>query len=379
MIISVKDKTLLNEFIKLPESIYKGDPYWVKPLVGTVPVEFHANANPALKYHDMNLFLLQENSAFIGRVAAFVDKRFNHLHSENAAFFGFFECRDNIAAASELFRAVEGFAATRGMKKIIGPVEFSTNYQAGLLIDGYNPPTVMTPYNKNYYPKLLESNGFKKQMDLFAYSFNMRTPIPERLKRMAEIQKKRHPEISVQPLDTPSRINRAAVLSKLYDEAFADNWGFVPMGPGEFSYLLKTISSLKQSDLNYIAFSGSTPVGLLLTVPDLYSPASAPVAGGLPAYDKLRVTSLGVIPAFRSRGIESLLGFRTLSDACKKGYKELEFSVILENNTPMNNYVRREFGLPVSKTFRVYTKPVPMKKSGPDEKPAENKKAGFRL
>ncbi len=360
MIIIPKGKIQLNQFINLPQLIYQGDPNWIKPLIGIRAAEFRSSANPVLRYHDLELYLSLQNAEPAGRIAAFVDQQYNVIHREKAAFFGFFECFDNDASAGELFAAVDHFAATRGIQKIIGPVDFSTNYQAGLLINGYSRPTVMTPYHKKYYPRLVESNGYKKLIDLYAYTFSKEMPFPDRLERMAKVLKKRHPEISVQPLNQIKGLKIARILTNLYNQAFSGNWGWVPMTGEEFSYLLKTIASLEHTGLNYLAFSGHTPVGFLLTVPDLYASGQEPsVSGYLPkttVFRKLRVTVLGVVPAYRKLGIEAELGVRVLRDAWQKGYEQLEFSVILENNAVMNNLVKREFGLPASKTFRIYEK-----------------------
>ncbi len=359
MIIIPKSISQLNQFINLPQSIYQGDPYWVKPLIGTRPEEFSSYANPALKYHDLELYLSLANGVPTGRLAAFVDKQYNTIHREKTAFFGLFECFDNDAAANELFSAIDRFAQTRGMGKIVGPVEYSTNYQAGLLIDGFSRPSVMTPYHKKYYRRLVESNGYKKLLDLFTYNLNKENFIPARLERMANILKTRHPEISIKPLHQ-IRFHKASMLTNLYNEAFAGNWGYVPMTTQEFAYLLKTIELLRHTDLNYLAYSDGIPVGFLLTVPDLYSSGDdSSDISYLPktkVYKELRVTVLGVIPAYRKRGIETELAIRLLKDALKRGYEKMELSFILENNPEMNNFIKREFDLPISRTFRIYEK-----------------------
>jgi GNAT superfamily N-acetyltransferase len=357
MLITVRNKNQLIDFINLPDFIYSDDPNWVKPKIGASPREFNVNANPALRYHNMELYLVTKGKNIAGRIAAFVDKRYNSIHGEKTAFFGFFESQDNIRVASELFTAAVRFAKSKGMTRLIGPVEFTTNYQAGILVEGFGRPTVMTPYNKEYYPKLLESNGFTKLIDLYAYNF-ANPSVPDRLARMSAIQEQRNPNVKVLNFRQAGRLCNASVITKLYNQAFCDTWGFVPMSTKEFSFLLHSIVLLDHWDLNYLAFYDDTPVGLLLTVPDLYAPLSQG-QGKDRNFKDLRVTVLGVLPSFRTRGIEARLGTILLNDAMKKGYKNLEFSFILENNTAMNNYVNREFGIPAIRTFRIYEKPVP--------------------
>lgn len=357
MLNNICNEGQLTDFINLPELFYKKDLNWVKPRVGAYPWEFNVRTNPILKYHEMKLFLTSNGKNLTGRIAAFIDNRYNSIHKEKTAFFGFFESQNNLTAARELFSAAEGFAHSKGMSRIIGPVEFTTNYQAGILVKGFSRPTVMTAYNKSYYPKLLESGGFSKLMDLYAYKFNAPF-VPERMQRMYAIQKKRNPKITILNFNQAGRLCSPSMLTKLYNQAFYDTWGFVPMSTKEFSSLLQETFLMNHWDLNYLAFYGRNPVGLLLTVPDLNEPQT-PGQAKNQQFNTLRITVLGVQPSFRKRGIETRMGVMLINDAVAKGYKSFEFSYILENNTAMLNYVDREFGIPVSKTFRIYEKPVP--------------------
>lgn len=355
MIIPVRDRAGLDEFIRAAESLYHDDPNWIQPLIGNRPHEFSAKTNPGIRYHKIQLFVYRKDNRPLGRIAAFTDDQYNKIHSDKTAFFGFFECIDYISAARDLLSAAEDFAKSNKMEKIIGPVDFSTNYQAGLLVAGYNRPTVMTPYNKDYYPQLIESLGYAKLTDLLAYLHHPQKSVPERLIRLAELQVKRHPEIVVESIANLRSVNKVRFLTRLYDEAFSGNWGYVPMSSAEFSHLVKTLDHLGCADLNYLAFFKGKPVGFLLSMPDLYAPDE--IAGSSSAaFRKLRVTTLGVAPAYRNKGIETVMGVKMLSDAKKRGYEEIEFSVVLENNAPMNNYIRREFGLQESKRFRIYQK-----------------------
>jgi len=343
MIINPKNRHQLDLFLKLPEMIYRHDQNWIRPLLGSDINSF--SRIKQLIPMDLELFLVLGDSEPLARAALFIDKQYNKIHNESTAFFGFFECVDNKAAALELLTAIERISLNKGMKKLIGPVEFSTNYQVGLLIDGFSRPTIMTPYNKKYYPWLLENAGYKKAVDLYAYLFKKERTIPENLYKIERITRKKRPDLSAKPLSDIPRFSRVKLLKKIYNEAFKDIWGFVPMSEKEFSNLLTNLSSMNHFDLNFLAFSGKTPVGILLTMPDLYS-----------TIKRLRLNVIGVIPAFRGKGIESLLGIRALEKARAKGYGEIEFSVIFEDNAASNNLITREFDVKPSKTFRIYEK-----------------------
>jgi ribosomal protein S18 acetylase RimI-like enzyme len=348
MITTVKNKSLLFDFVNLPEKLYKDDPNWVKPFVGSDVRDFIKGKNQALQHLDMEMYVCSTEGGYMGRVTAFEDKQYNKLHQVNNVFFGFFECVDNLEAAKDLLNAVDIFAKAKKADFILGPVDFSTNYQAGFLIDGFLRPTVMTPYNKSYYPQLVESCGYKKHIDLYAYSYKTTVPIPERLQKLAELIQKKRPDVDIRTFSQIKRLPRSQMLTNIYNSAFSANWGFIPMTDKEFSHLVNNIFSMGYQDINYMAFAGNEPVGLLLTLPDLYS---------APNIKTLRVTVLGVIPAYRRKGIETLMVSQLLTDTLNGRYQTLEFSVILENNVPMNNFIRREAQLSPSKTFRVYEKP----------------------
>lgn len=344
MITNPKNRHQLELFLKLPETIYKNDPNWIRPAIGN-DINSFSRIKQLIPSIDLELFLVLGDSGPLGRAAFFIDKQYNKIHNESTAFFGFFECVDNKAAALELLSAIERIALNKGMNKVIGPVEFSTNYQLGLLIDGFSRPTIMTPYNKEYYPRLIEEAGYKKAVDLYAYLFTKEKTIPEKLYKIERIINKKRPELSVRTLDSVPRPGRVGILKKIFNEAFKDIWGFVPMSEKEFSNVVTGLSRMNHLDMNFVAFSGKTPVGVLLTSPDHNS-----------TFKRLRLNIIGVIPAFRGKGVESLLGIRALENARARGYDEIEFSVIFENNAASNNLVIREFDITPSKTYRVYEK-----------------------
>lgn len=363
MIVKPDNKGLLKQFIDLPEAIYRDDPNWVRPLVGGDISTFSPTRGPNRNISN-ELFLAMHNSRPVGRIALFIDKLYNKIHKEKTAFFGFFECENNPQTALELLNAVEESARKKGFSKVTGPVDYSTNYQSGLLVQGFSRPTIMTPYNKNYYQALIEGAGYTKVIDEYSYMFTKNNIIPERAYRIEDIVRKKRPSLSVIPLSNIPGSKKASVLTKVYNEAFSHLWGFVPMTNCEFSHLVKSLSRLDHSDLNYAAFIDRIPVGILLTVPDLYSGKNNPAyyisqnAKKIQdeKFTKLRLTVIGVVPEFRGKGIETVMGMQAFKDARKRSFETIEFSVILENNTAMNNLINREFCLPIDKIFRVYEK-----------------------
>lgn len=349
MIKKVASKEGLRNFVRFPYTLYAIEHNWIAPLMGVHEQDFDRRLNPALEDVDFELYLAYGEGTVLGRVAAIVNRRYNAYQNEKMAFFGFFECINDPAVAAELLAAVHEFATARGMKRLVGPVDFSTNYPCGAVVNGFNlPPAMGTPYTKQYYPTLLEANGCQKVMDYFAYTYHREQGIPERLARLRPLIKKRYPGLTVRPL-LQSHIRRdMAALRKVFDAAFADNWGFVPMTNREFAAMQHGFISLRCLDSVFLAAVDGSPAGILIATPDFNQKKHI---------NRLRLSVLGVKPEFRGRGIETLLILKLLDFLFRQGYREMDCSLILESNLPMNTFINKEFGCPLTKIFRVYEKP----------------------
>ena len=165
--------------------------------------------HPFWEFSERILFLARRGSETVGRIAGIIDRHYNEFHGEKMGIWGFFECADDPEAAAALFSSVETWVRQKGMTFVRGPLNPSTNYEAGLLIDGFDyPPALMMTYNPPYYPRLVESCGFTKEKDLLAFLIDGAYRLPEWMDRLAErmAQKKRHPHqaLSVSRIRTPS-------------------------------------------------------------------------------------------------------------------------------------------------------------------------------
>jgi hypothetical protein len=171
----------LDAFVKLPFRLYRGDPNWVPPLLFMERQRFSPKTNPFLLHADHQLFLAHRNGAIAGRISAQVDSEHNRHHEERTGFFGFFECEDDPDVATALLGAAEGWLRERGMDTARGPLSFSINQEAGLLVDGFDtPPMIMMNHSRPYYGRLIEGAGFAKVMDLYAWRYNLETVPPRR-------------------------------------------------------------------------------------------------------------------------------------------------------------------------------------------------------
>src|SRR5262249_25159966 len=163
------------------------DPAWVPPLIIERKAFLDRARHPFYQHGDAALFLARRDGEIVGRIAASDDPRYNALHQSNVGCFGLFESIDDVDVARTLFDAAADWLRKRGRSEIIAPVDYSTNYVCGLLIDGFeHRPTLLTAHNPPYYAQLIESNGFEKEVDWYAWWFDPKNAPVARLRRLVE-------------------------------------------------------------------------------------------------------------------------------------------------------------------------------------------------
>ena len=251
------------------------------------------------------------------------------------------------------------------MEVMRGPLNFSTNEECGLLVDGFDsPPVVLMTYNPRYYQTIIEDLGFSKAMDLYAYYLNATDP-PEYLVEIArEVEK--NPDLTIRNPDMSRIEEEVTYLKKIYNSAWKRNWGFVPLSDAEFDNMIKFLKTLVDPELLFIAEVKGEPVGLAINLPDFNIPMHHMNGRLFPLgllkflwykrkIDFLRVWALGVLHEHHDQRIGALLYLKTWEVALRKGYKGGEASWILENNQPMNRALQWVGGK-VYKTYRIYDK-----------------------
>ncbi len=372
----VSSRADLAAFIDLPWRLYQGDTNWVPPLKSSVrelldPARhpFYGGGTEAQR----ELFLAWEGHRPVGRIAAILNHAHNRFQGENAGFFGFFECEDRQDAASGLLRAASEWLARFGLSTLLGPANPSTNYECGLLVEGFDgPPVVMMTYNPPYYARLLETFGLGKVKDLYAYWSPVHGGHLERLERANERVRRREPELSTRGANLKDFANEVKAVQEIYNSAWEKNWGFIPMSEGEIGWMARELRPLVHPDLLRFAYIGDEPVGFLLALPD-WNPIMAQLNGSpwkhplrvarimLTAKPErmrgLRLITAGVKEGFRKRGIEGVLFGEGIRQALEIGYEWCEYSWILEDNELAKRTVRVLYG-EVSRNYRMYQKPL---------------------
>ncbi len=361
----------LRRFVDLPWRLYAGDPCWVPPLKkqvrGYVDTKHPFYADGAA---ERELFLATRGTRVVGRIAAITNRAHNAYQHDHAGFFGFFECEDDPEAASALVAAAAAWVKARGCDALVGPTNPSTNYEAGLLVHGFDtPPSVMMTYNPPRYAELLEATGLAKAKDLFAYASPVHPKSLERLKKFADRTRKREPELFTRSPNLKDFANEVQIIRDVYNRAWESNWGFIPASEVEFTWLAKDLKPLVDPPLLRIAFMGKEPAGFLLAIPDV-NPALAVLNGSMAnpirllrammigrRREGLRLITMGVKEEYRLRGIEGVMFHEGLAAALERGYKWCEYSWILEDNELAKRTVRL-MDAELTKTYRIYSKPL---------------------
>jgi len=302
----------------------------------------------------------------VGRIAAIVDQAYLSYYGEKVGYFGFFEAPDDREVAAALIERAKEILRGRGMRRMIGPMNPSTNYECGLLVEGFTtPPYIMMPHNPPYYGALLEGVGLRKAKDLYANMIIGDGTIPERLKRIVRKVRERMPALRVRPVNVRDFKGEIQRVLTIYHEAWGRNWGFVPMSEEEISFMAKKLKPLIVPDFALFAEIGEEAVGFVLALPN-YNQVLKRLNGrigpiGILKFlyyarriDELRVLLLGVRPVYQRRGIETLLYFEVFDRGYRRGYKRGEMSWILEDNRLMQKGIEALGGRRY-KTYRIYT------------------------
>ncbi|MCB4792446.1 MAG: hypothetical protein LHV68_11270 [Elusimicrobia bacterium] len=360
----VKTESELMEFIKFPWKIYKNDPNWVPQLIDDY--KFTLTENPFWEHAEKELYLAyDENGRCIGRIAAVTDQNFIKFHNEKTGFFGFYESINDHNAAKALFDKAIVWLRSKGMQKMIGPTNPSTNDEMGFLCSGFDtPPRLMMPYNPDYYLYLAEKSGLSKAKELYAYDMDVSGENLERLERLSQIAYKKNPGLKVRKLNIKDFENEIARAVEIYNAAWEKNWGFVPWTQKEFYTIAKRLKDLLLLDTTLLAEIDGKPVAMLIAVPD-YNFVMKKMNGNLwplgifkflyykNKINALRLMIMGVVKENRQRGIEGVLYNESLKNSLRLGFKKCEFSWILEDNI-MTQRACEMMGGKLYKKYRVY-------------------------
>lgn len=373
----VTTKADQTAFVDLPFRLYAGNPNWVPPLKSEVYGLINHGKNPWFEHGEAQLFLAERGGGVVGRISAHIDQLAITQPPEQGmgpgtGFWGFLEAEDALTAQS-LLRTAEEWLRAKGMTKSMGPFSFSYWDEVGLLVEGFDhPPTAMMAYSASDYPAWVEASGYKGVEDLFTYALVIDQGFPELTNRIVA-SGERNARIKIRHVDKNRFDEEAALIIGILNDAWSDNWGFVPFTPAEIKYAGKKLKPLVYNDLIRVAEIDGEPVAFMMTIPDI-NEQLIKFGGSLlpfnwakllwwlrkPKARTMRVPLMGVLKKLQSSRVASQLAFMLIEfirrDAVARyGATHGEFGWVLASNGPMRS-VGEAVGGKVNKVYRIYEK-----------------------
>jgi ribosomal protein S18 acetylase RimI-like enzyme len=367
----VSSRSDLKEFVELAYRIYAGDPNWPPPLRSDVRWMLDEAKNPFWKHAKRRMFLARRDGKVVGRIAAIVDEEHNLVHEEKTGFFGFFESENDREVAVALFGAAEEAvrAMLPGCERLRGPANPSLNDEVGALVPAESDPGLpflMMTYNPAYYLDLFREAGYAKKKDLVAILAPVGDLSFRRLARLSDAVRKREKSLVVRTIRMDRFDEDLAIVKKIYNAAWEKNWGFVPMTSEEIDAMAKKLKPIIHPPYILFVEIDGNPVGFHLALPD-FNQVLVKMGGSLFPFgwlkfltqkkkiDRVRILALGVLPAYRRRGVDAILYYEAAKEGIRIGHKWAEFSWMLEDNVDILKPLE-VFGGRIYRRYRIVEK-----------------------
>ena len=368
-IVKVDSRKALNDFIRLPWSLYIEDPMWVPPLL--IERRMHLSPkNPYFEHAEFCFWIAYRNGQPVGRISAQIDRLHIERYQDATGFFGMIEAEDKRPTFSSLLDTAESWLRDQGMQRIGGPYNLSINQELGLLVEGFDsPPSVMMGHARPYYAARIEENGYQKEKDLLAYIVNSDFTMTAAAQRIANRTKDR---IHIRKLQKSKFVSELEIIRDIFNDAWSQNWNFVPFTNAEFEHLGKDLKMLADEELVKIAEVDGEPAAFIVVLPNI-NEVIRDLNGRLLPFGWLkmlwrlkvkypksaRIPLMGVRRRYHDSLMGAALAFGVIASVQqpgqKRGLKEAELSWILEDNLRMRD-ILESIGGRVYKTYRIYCK-----------------------
>jgi hypothetical protein len=370
--IDTQNKAQVKRFVKLPYRLYADCPQWVPLLDIDAYTYLNRAKHPFHEHSDVDFFLAVRDGWDVGRIAAIENKPFNQYHGTKKADFYFFDCENDLEAATALFNTVFEWAKGRRLDKIVGPKGMGPLDGYGILVFGHEHRNTMTMlnYNHAYYQQLVEAQGFDKEVDFvscYLPADNFR--IPERVERIAKrVMERGHLEVK-RFKNKKEMLQWASRIGKAYNAAFVQNWEYYPLTQREIDFVVENIMMIADYRLIKVIIHGEDVVGFLFAFPDV-SAALQRAKGRLNPISLLDLllemkrthsvsgNGMGILPEFQGHGGNAILYAElghTLLDF--KQFQHVEMTQVAETTEQMRADLKNLNGVEY-KNHRVYRKSI---------------------
>jgi hypothetical protein len=373
----ISSKADRRKFIDLPFRLYKDDPNWVPPLKSEALGLITPAKNGWFSHAEAQLFLAERGNRVVGRISAHIDTLALTMPAEQGfgpgcGQFGLFDAED-ANTAQALLNTAEGWLRNKGMTRVLGPISMSIWEEPGLLVQGYDhPPTIMMGHAKPEYRTWIEAAGYTHAKTLYTYELDITQEFPPIVKRIIQ-SGERNARIRIREVDKSKFDEEATIILHILNDAWSDNWGFVPLTPPEIADVGVKLKPIVFNDLIRIAELDGKPVAFMITLPDL-NEAIKPLNGSLlpfgwaklllwlrkPNVRTMRVPLMGVLKELQSSRMASQLAFMMIeyirrAAVADYGSTRGEIGWILDDNQGMRS-IAETIDSKVNKTYEVYQK-----------------------
>ncbi|HNT27209.1 MAG TPA: hypothetical protein PKH10_03425 [bacterium] len=370
---AVTDRRSLGHFLDLPYRLYRHDPNWVPPLRFERKMFFDRKKNPFFEHGEADYFVAYRDGVPVGRITAHIDHNYDAYHKTRHGFFGFFECENDPEAARVLIETAENWVKARRYERIIGPMNFTTNHDSpGFSTFGADqPPLLMNPHTMPYYPDLFRTAGYVDEQMLNSWILEEPKALPQEFRNRDEkLCAKYGDRLKVRHIDLKRLRQDVDIILKIFNEAWCDNWGYVPMTDREIAAMADELKLIVDLPLTYLVFLDDEAVAFMVAMPDINRILIKNRDGSIFSrhflklilnrkkhIDRFRVMLLGTLKKYRLLGFDALMYHRLFHDGYAAGYLTVEMSWILDTNKPMNN-AAAHMGAHLYQQYLILAKPL---------------------
>ena len=366
----VSGKRALNAFIRVPWDVYKDDPNWVPPLIFERKQTFSAK-NPFFKHADWRAWIAYRDGKPVGRISAQIDELHLQYNDAETGFFGLIEAPDDDEVFAALFEAAESWLRDRGMRQVIGPFNLNINQDLGILVEGFDSaPYIMTGHSPSYYGAAIERCGYQPVQDLLAYELNSGTLTIPRV--MQALISRTGERIKVRNLDRRNKNAELEVMRDIFNDAWQNNWNFVPFTREEFNAVGSELLAVVPRDFIQIAAIDGEDVAFVVLLPNinevirdlngrLFPFGWAKLLWRLKVHfpKSARVPLMGVRQKYQNTIFGPALAYMTMKGVMDagtaRGLERAEMSWILDHNHGVRNIIE-SIGGEITKRYRMYEK-----------------------
>ena len=363
-------KKALKTFIRVPWTIYKNDPNWRPPLLQERKDAF-SSKHPFFKHATWRAWIAYQDGEPVGRISAQIDELHQQRYDNKTGFFGLIEAPDNSEIFSALFRVAENWLYEKGMRQILGPFNLGINQEVGVLVEGFDtPPRVMTSHSPRYYDTAIQNCGYQPAQDMLAYELDIHSY--SRPASMDELTARNADRVKVRPLDTRNKDADLDAMRDIFNDAWQNNWNFVPFTQEEFRAVGKELLMILPNEFIQIAELDGEAAAFIVLLPDINEVAADLNGRLLPfGWAKLlwrlkvrfpkacRIPLMGVRQKHQKTIFGPTMAFMLVESVIGPGMSRkgetVEMSWILESNKPTRNIIEK-FGGNITKRYRMYHK-----------------------